>query len=259
MKNLKSKKVNDLYNFCFYFLVLTTLYSCSIHNNTGDVSYVNFENNVEINLRENTFLIIDRSNPNNIPYKCCDTISYGFWKKVEKGNFLEFNSPESYNTNHINMIINESKKNDLDSVYLNIDNPISESQKKYSQQDSDLFYMIELSTNDSNFDVRLAQKKWESNKIKFFKPKDVIIKSISVLIIPKTDIYLRKISAEITYTIPYNLRDNSSNNFDITLPTLTYQYLTLERLKKYYVKIYKNGIIWNGDFYLRKEDKKNSL
>lgn len=59
MKNLKSKKVNDFYNFCFYFLVLTTLYSCSIHNNTGDVSYVNFENNVEINLRENAFLIID--------------------------------------------------------------------------------------------------------------------------------------------------------------------------------------------------------
>lgn len=139
-------------------------------------------------------------------------------------------------------------------MYLNIDNPISESQKKYSQQDSDLFYMIELSTNNSNFDVRLAQKKWESNKIKFFKPKDVIIKSISVLIIPKTDIYLRKISAKITYIIPYNLRDNSSNNFDISLPTLTYQYLTLERLKKYYVKVYKNGIVWNGDFYLRKED-----
>lgn len=254
MKNLKRNKVNSFYNFCFYFVVLITMYSCSTHYNTGDISYVNFENNVEITLRANTFLIIDRSNPNNLPYKCCDTISYGFWKKFEKGNFLEFNSPESYNTNHIDMIITESKKNDLDSVYFNIDSPISENQQKYSQHDSDLFYIIELNTNDVNFDVRLAQKKWESNRIKFFKPQNIIIKSISVIIIPKTDIYLRKISAEITYAIPYNLKDNSSNNFDVSLPTLTYQYLTLERLKKYYVKVNNNGIIWNGDFYARKKD-----
>ncbi len=253
MKNLKRNKANNFYNFCFAFLTVITFYSCSINNNI-DRSYVNFENNFEINLKSNTFLIIDKSNPNNISYKCCDTISYGFWEKVDKGNFFEFNSPESYNTNHIDMEIIESKKDDLDSVYLNIDSPISENKKRYNQKESDLFYLIEVSSNDVNFDVKLAQKKWESNKIKFLKPKNIILKSISILIIPKTNINLRKISAEILYTIPHYLKDNNSNNFDVRLPTLTYKYLTLERLKKYYVKVNKNGIIWYGDFYTRKEN-----
>jgi len=193
---------------------------------------------------KNNFLLIDRTPDSNLPF-CCDTVSYG---KCEKDkNLLTLRSPEEYSTFFLDAQV-EEKSRDSDSVVIYIDNPIERHYKKFNQKYRELYYSLEISSSDSSFDSQMLYHKWETNRISFLKPKNIVINSLVLNIVPKSDMKVRSIEARFMTTLTYEIKTKNSNVFDIYIPNLSYKYISLLRLKGDYVKIDSNNVlIWNNE------------
>lgn len=234
-----------------FFLVFSFITSCASHQEIlGD--YVSDKgDNISIVLEKNNFVIVDKTESFRLPFKCCDTISYGKWKRY-KNNFLLFNSPDNYNTYVLNMVVRENINSNSDSTTVLINNPIESHYEKFKEKYKELYYQLEISSNNPDFDVKLAQKKWDTNKIRFLKPEGTIINSLSLTIVPKSDISVRDIQSRVMTTLPTEILHRNSNSFDIEISDLTYQYITLLRLENYFVKIDKKVLLWNNIRFVKK-------
>ncbi len=214
--------------------------------------YYSEDDNINFVLEEQNFLITNTKGKSNSPYKCCDTISYGNWEKVKNNDFIKISSPNNFNTNVINISVNEYLNNSTDSIYLIINNPIENHYKKFSETYRELYYSIEISSNNTDFNARVAQMKWNTNQIQIQKPKGLIIDEITIVIVPKSDMKVRSLEAKIIYTSPYKVINNKNNSFKIELSSLSYQYINLLRLFDDFVKIEKESLIWNKKIFKKK-------
>lgn len=233
------------------FLFLILFISCSSQQNLiGNYKSYNLDN-VQIVLGKNDFLIIDKTDNSKLPFKCYDTISYGKWEKEGKG-FITFKSPEKFNTYILNVNGKENVINNDDSITVMIKNPIELHYSKFNEKYRELYYQLEISSTNADFDVKLAQKKWETNRIKFLKPKGTVINSITINIVPKTDMNIRNNQAKVITTLPFEISQKESNSFDIEIPDLTYQYISLLRLKNDFIKVDGNMLIWDANKFIKK-------
>lgn len=232
------------------FLVCVFFTSCSSQQDLIGNYVSNKADNVQIVLENNNFLIIDKTDNSNLPFKCCDTISYGKWTNEKKG-FLAFRSPEKFNTYTLNMNVKENVIGSGDSITLFVKNPIESHYLKFKEKYRELYYQLEISSNNADFDVKLAQKKWETNKIMFLKPKEVIISSLILIIVPKTDMNVRNVQVKAITTLPFEISEKKSNSFEIVVPDLTYKYISLLRLENEFVKVDNNVLIWNERKFIK--------
>jgi hypothetical protein len=185
------------------------------------------------------------------PYKCCDTLAYGYWS-IEKGcGLLKINSPEEINTSYIYMDIKEKSEFSNDSLYFYIYNPIEDHYKKYNEKYRELFYSLLVTSNSPDFDARLAAKEFDVNPIVLPRPKSNV-ESFSIKILPKNNIPVRHVGVREIYTLDYGVKNLNSNVFVIQLPQLSYNYISYLRLVDDYVKIEnKSKLIWNGKEYVK--------
>lgn len=232
------------------FLILVFFTSCSSQQNLIGKYQSNKADHIQIVLENNNFLIIDKTDNSRLPFKCCDTISYGKWKK-EKNGFLAFNSPERFNTYTLNMSVKENLIESGDSITVFIKNPIESHYVKFNEKYRELYYQLEISSTNTDFDVKLAQKKWETNYIKFLKPKGVTINSLTLNIVPKADMNIRNIQAKTITTLPFEVFEKKSNSFEIEVLGLTYQYISLLRLENDFVKVDNDALIWNEKKFIK--------
>lgn len=227
-------------------ITLFILVSCTSNKYIGTYKS---SDNICLIIDLQNFLLIDKTDNVNYPFKCCDTITYGEWKK-ESDVFLSFTSPQILDTYYINAIVKESHI-DGDSLYFYFDNPIEKHYTKFHEKNREFYYSIEVFSNNSDFDVKLTQEKWENNSFKIYKPKDLVIDKFEIVIIPKSNMRVRSVEAKMIYTLPYNVKDGDNNSFNINMPSLTYQYISLIRLQQEFVKIEGDKILWNGKSYIR--------
>lgn len=233
------------------FLVFSFITSCSSNREVFGEYVSDNGDNINIMLDKNNFVIEDKTENFKLPFKCCDTISYGTWKRY-KNNFLILNSPDKYDTYVLNMVVRENVNSESDSTTVLINNPIELHYQKFKEHYRELYYHLEISSNNPDFDVKLAQKKWETNRIRFLIPTGTIINSLSLAIVPKSDISIRDFHSRTITTIPAEIHNKNSNSFDVEISDLTYLYITLLRLKDYFLKVDNKFLFWNDKRFVRK-------
>lgn len=251
LKNKQKLKVNKMKKIIILIFLFHLFLSCTVEKNI-DGDYLSKESQIQISLHKDNFFILDLGHATSRMYNCCDTVSYGKWKKETEG-FLSFKSLEKYDTNIVDVSVKEATKGTADSVYIIIDNPIETHYKKFGQKEREVYYTIEVSSNDVYFDSRLASKRWETDAITFFKPKNVVIQKIVIVINPKSEISLKTIEANFISSFPYFVNNNKSNNFTFNMPDLSYQYIAFKRLNNTYVKFNDDSLIWENVKYLKKK------
>lgn len=241
----------------YLYIVMFFLNSCvSYKFQSKDLTgvYLQQENrNIKLVINKEGFLHIDANMQMYSPtFKCCDTLSYGYWCMDNDRGFLMLSSPEELNTSYTFMEVEEKKMEENDSIYFYIDNPIEMHYKINKEKYRELFYTISITTNNSNFDSRFTFEKYDTNPIKLYNPNHVNIQKFNISIIPKCDIPVRNIEIKEIYTIEYEVKNPNSNVFKITLPQLDYGYISYRRLTNDYIKIVnKNKLMWDGKEYVK--------
>jgi hypothetical protein len=113
-------------------------------------------------------------------------------------------------------------------------------------------YSIVLETNNVKLDY-LYTKKFNENTIRIKRPKETLIKSITLFIEPVNNIG-RPINVTRIDTNKYNVKDDNCNKFVVEVPQLTYEFISALRLDNDFVKIISlNKLEWDGKYYKRKE------
>lgn len=230
-------------------IILSTIFliiqSCSSTYRSKDLEGVYKQDeskNIEFHLQGNKFALLDVNKNEHQPlYKCCDTIAYGIWK-TEGDGFVSLSSPEDLGE-FVDLRVEESKK-DLpkNNVVFVIDNPIESHYQKFEEDYRELSYNINISTG-----IDFIERKAESNTVETKIEGDITEFEITILV--KSDIPLRESLREV-YTLPYKVKNPKSNYFRVSIPELTYGFLSYKRLKDDYVKIIsENKLLWDGKEY----------
>src|SRR5690606_13029348 len=202
---------------------------------------------IELHLDSKTFVLKDNFEPTHLAienYKCCDTIAYGKW--LMDNNFLVLSSPEELSTFYLNVNVVEEFQENKDSIAFVIQNPIEKYSKQDEKEPNELYYKINVMTNDGN----TISKVGNTNTIKIKKVEGISMVEIEVY--PNYNIDIRDISARVVYTMPYQAKNPKANIFKIDIPELSYSYLAYKRLNQDYIKIVnKSTLLWNGLEYVK--------
>jgi hypothetical protein len=204
-------------------------------------------------IKKDSFEYINDHKPFDLAiYPCCgDRIAFGTWTQDKGSNFLRLTSPWYITSSFLDTNVKESK-DDSDSITFIITNPIESHHDKYNEIVRDLMYSIVLETNNVKLDY-LYTKKFNENTIRIKRPKETLIKSITLFIEPVNNIG-RPINVTRIDTNKYNVKDDNCNKFVVEVPQLTYEFISALRLDNDFVKIISlNKLEWDGKYYKRKE------
>jgi len=203
---------------------------------------------IQLLFTDDNFIFINNIEPIRMTSEiCCDTISYGKWKMDSRGLII-LNTPQKFeNDFFMSMQVSEFRKYSQDSLYFIINNPIEEFYKKNDWKERNIVYKI--SPNSSN--IRYTSNKISIPKVNGLELKDF---TISVLVDPEITYRLSNLSVVKIDSEFYELRSSTANVFEVYIPDVSFEFLSLKRLKDDYVKIINsNKLLWDGKEYIRKK------
>jgi len=241
----------------FIILCVTFFFSCAstrVLEENFFGAYWNQEDNTQISiLKGNGFIYENLSNKGDLAlYTCCDTISYGSWKKIN-GNIIELSTPEYLNIPITRMQVQEFETKNVNTLEFVIESPLEEFYRKNPSNRRDVNYKIELFTNDIQFELAQVNKLYKDNRIIIDIPEKTQVKGFVVEIIPTSFFSGQNIGFRRWSTLDYEIQEQEFSKFVIDLPDLSYDYLTYLRLYRDYVLFKKKGVLlWNGKKYKRK-------
>src|SRR5699024_7761262 len=203
---------------------------------------------IQLLFTDDNFIFINNIEPIRMTSEiCCDTISYGKWKMDSRGLII-LNTPQKFeNDFFMSMQVSEFRKYSQDSLYFIINNPIEEFYKKNDWKERNIVYKI--SPNSSN--IRYTSNKISIPKVNGLELKDF---TISVLVDPEITYRLSNLSVVKIDSEFYELRSSTANVFEVYIPDVSFEFLSLKMLKDDYVKIINsNKLLWDGKEYIRKK------
>ena len=202
-------------------------------------------------LKDSNYIIYDNINSKNSI--CCDTLSWGNFRKINKNNFLEFKSDEKFNKEFVYSEVIEEKVKSNNILYFKIVNPIEDRYINNNDSRRDVYYKIFLFSDKSSFDVKLASQKFYSNTIQINIPEGLKVDSFYIEVYINNDALISNRIINKFSTLDYSLKDEKSNSFLINIDNLDYNYFNFLRLDKDYIKVEKDKLIWNNqEFKLEK-------
>lgn len=215
------------------------------------VYFLKNDRSVKISLSGNTFTLIDSKKNGHMATPCCDTLAIGEFKVED--NFLVVNSPRYFNSIFLDMDVKEKTLHDLDSIVFHINNPIETMYHRYNSKGGELDYSLFVQPKGSSLEYfREHIKSKVDNKIVFLNPQRLSVNNFFIMIEPKSSINVKNISVREIYTLTYQVKNATSNFFEISIPQLTYGYISYKRLNSFYVKIINsNKILWEGEEFIR--------
>lgn len=217
-------------------------------------------NNINLHFSEDLFFFQDNFEYTHLPaYNCSDTLAFGYWEKEEKAPFIKlFTNPMQY-ASLINMSVDESVKEGVDSVYFIINNPIEDQYAKYNDGNENarqVFYTVIIESGDSRYDTEINFKNYYTNAISFGLPKTKKIKSFEITINPSKCVlgWRDNMPPHHVTTLQYEVKNANSNVFRVDIPELTFCYLSTLRLNGDFVKVLSNTQLeWDGHIYTKKK------
>lgn len=202
-------------------------------------------------LKNSNYIIYDNINSKNSI--CCDTLSWGNFRKINKNNFLEFKSDENFNKEFIYSEVTEEKIDSNNILYFKIINPIENDYIKYNDNNREIYYKIVLFSNRSFFDTKILSQKFYNNTIAIDIPEGLKVDSFYIEVYINNDALISNRIINKFSTLDYSLKDEKSNSFLINIDNLDYNYFNFLRLDKDYIKVEKDKLIWNNqEFKLKK-------
>lgn len=202
-------------------------------------------------LKDSNYIIYDNINSENSI--CCDTLSWGNFRKINKNNFLEFKSDEKFNKEFVYSEVTEEKIDSNNILYFKIVNPIENDYMKYNDNNREIYYKIVLFSNRSFFDTKILSQKFYNNTIAIDIPEGLKVDSFYIEVYINNDALISNRLINKFSTLDYSLKDEKSNSFLINIDNLDYNYFNFLRLDKDYIKVEKDKLIWNNqEFKLEK-------
>lgn len=256
------KSINGIIRHIGLLSFLILLYGCSSCRDLSGtyLSSLDFERN-KIILTNERFHIIDKYSERSVTgYLCCDTISYGTWEKLKALPFIELSSPDYLNESHVDNIVLSSYNASLgDSIEIKISNPIEDFFDETGLRLELTYKVFPILTVDSDptlyFEEKLSNIEWQTNTIKFNLPKNVKIKTFIIMAYPKHEMQLHRLDRQEFIFNRHDILNLRNNTFLVKAPNFDFTYLTLLRLKKNYIKIENNSLLWNGVLYSKVKAK----
>ncbi|WP_431213960.1 hypothetical protein ACQ86N_03460 [Puia sp. P3] len=105
-----------------------------------------------------------------------------------------------------------------------INNPIEQQFHRYNSEGGDLIYTLSVDG----------------------------ITSISLTIQPQCSVFVKNLVVREMNTDSYTVKDKEANVFEITLPQLSYGFISCQRLEGVYTKILdKDRVVWKGKEFVK--------
>jgi len=188
------------------------------------------------------------------PFICCDTMSTGTWQKTKDLKYLVLTSDFQTAYPLVTMEVIEEKSGHTDSLYFEVDNPIEQFQiGKTGKRYDHLFYRLEVSSNNPEFDTQTSLLKFNTNRFAMAKPQGLAMKSFSIIAVPKHDMKVRNLEIREAYTQEYSVDSKDTRRFKVSIPTLDYGLISQLRLRQDFVQIVNSKVlVWDGKFYQKK-------
>lgn len=245
---------------CVLFVILLILLSCGSlsylpEDFTLEGVFINKKRNwIELQFKGNEFVYYDGYKQLHMnPEICCDTLSYGTWKMDSRG-FAVLETPIDFDLYIMKPIeVVERKDFSPDSLYFIIKNPIEEFYVRNNWKSGDLGYRVFLFSQGGFYNVPEKDQIIFTNKIVASKKPEVKGFEITTLINPELKFNLSHMATSLIVTEPYQLKDPTANVFEIYIPDVNFEFVSLKRLKSDYIKIVnRNKLLWHGEEYVRK-------
>jgi hypothetical protein len=217
----------------------------------GEFEQVEYKDNRLI-LKKDSFEFINTHEPFDLAvYPCCgDRMAFGTWTQDKDTDYLRLSSPWNIMSSILDSQVKESK-DQSDSLTFIITNPIEKHNDKVNNGLRELTYSIVLKTN--NFKLDMYPQKFKETLIKIKRPKDTVVKSISIYVEPISNLG-QPINTRAIDVTEYLVKDVTSNKFLIDIPQLTHEFISSMRLDNDFVKIVNaDKLEWNGKYYKRKK------
>jgi len=207
---------------------------------------------IELQLKKDSFVLIDHSSEYaEMPiFDCCDTITYGKWKKdkhlplliMSNGNYLIYDSDFP-----LSSTIVKEKIIPGDSIVFRITSPLEDYYKREHRNAKGLTYQIDAIS--SRYESIITKK--TTDNLIILNTRKIIF--FDLVVIPNEDINLRHL--EVRHLVLfYDVKNTKANMFEINIPQLNHDFLSYKRLKDDYVRIInKNKLLWDGEIYIKKK------
>jgi hypothetical protein len=193
------------------------------------------------------FAYIEASKGHGLANPCCDTISYGHWKRYDPG-YIILNSPDELKTFFVNCHITEKTDRSPDTIYFYIKDPIQEENEKNHNRSNELSYQLNVSAvGGFSGSFKENRETFDTSEIKYSNPDKLSIDNFSVSASANCSMYVKNIAVRTIFTLPYKVKDPTSNVFEIQMPQVTYNFFSSRRLNDDFVKVLgPKRLLWDG-------------
>ncbi|OEK06207.1 hypothetical protein [Roseivirga misakiensis] len=247
---------NRLKGYLLQLLGVIGLYSCAarktVEGSVEGTYLMQGSFNKQLLLTKDRYFLLKPFEEAHIsPYKCCDTLSVGEWKRVNGTSFLSLKSDLKPIDPLLEMKVQEGFRSSSDSLYFTIDNPIQKD--KALDRHKGLSYQVLINSNNPRFDEELSQRRFNNNEIAVKKPANLSITSFEIIAIPSMEMPVRSISIRHIYTNEYRVKGKSSNEFLVDVPELTYRLISELRFAEDFVRVISpTQLEWDGKRYIKR-------
>jgi hypothetical protein len=204
--------------------------------------------NFKLTLSENRFTYVDAYANDLALYTCCDTITTGVW--VKEKDLLCLSTPQ-IKSSILNIDVKENSNKKGDTIFFYLKNPVETYHKNFQVKNRHIYYTIFLEDKQANF-FKETYQKFDSDIIKVYKPQGVVLDNFSINVYPSINFGGRNIGIREVSTIKYQVKDSTSNLFEVSIPQLNYEFMTYLRLDRDFIRVInKNKLEWDGHFYIK--------
>ena len=209
----------------------------------------------ELIFTDSSFAFVDSHQYHMPTFSCCDTIAYGNWKLDSERGFISVSSPEELNTSTVSLEVQE-KTIEEDVFIFKIGNPLERAYRKYNSNYSeavrDILYDLYI-YNNSGLVTDIETTEFNTDYIKIPRSSLGKIVKFEIVIKPNTQfLVVENVGTKMVITLDYEVKNPSSNFFEVNIPQLDYGYLTYLRLNNDYIKVVsKNKLEWDGKTYVK--------
>jgi hypothetical protein len=240
-----------------FSVLLISCASINFFKEDVEGTYVQQEaKNLQLVFKGNAFAYVDTQSHHMSAFSCCDTIAYGSWSIDKERGLIELSSPQALNTSVVNIEVKEKELETSDTVSFYINNPLEKFYRshtsRYTESVRDILYIMYIYSDDGLI-TDVSTRLFNTNYIKIPKSNLGKVLKFEIQIIPKHNFGGRNIGTRSVTTLEYEIRNGSSNFFEVNIPQLDYGYLSYLRLNKDIVKILnKSELEWDGHKYSKK-------
>lgn len=228
------------------------------NNKSFDGIYLStYEGGRKLILDSNKFILVHSDQRKHFPIIwSCDTISFGTYLNDNR-RYILFSGDSTFESAPLNIRVKERKIANSDSLTFHIHNPIQEQTTASLDTGCRLKYSLGsmlINTSENKNEVPIQSAEFSGRDFKWKIPIGLGIEWFAIRIFPNRKNCKQNIATSFLCTIKYNVLDSASNDFEIYIPDLTFDYISFIPFINSSAKVVsKDAIEWNGVKYIRKK------